>query len=71
MKKREKAISLGAMEKLLRQAGAPRVSDKAKAVMRDKLEEHAKEIGVKAVKFMQHSKRKTVKSKDIELAFSG
>jgi histone H3/H4 len=70
MKKSEKSISLGAMEKLLKSAGAPRVSDKAKAFLRDKLEDYTKEIGVKAVKFMQHSKRKTVKTKDIELAFS-
>jgi DNA-binding protein len=70
MKKREKSISLGAMEKLLKDAGAPRVSDKAKEVLRDKLEAYTKEIGVKAVKFMEHSKRKTVKSKDIELAFN-
>jgi len=70
MKKREKAISLRAMENILRDVGAPRVSDEAKIIMRDKLEEYAKSVSSKAVKYMQHSKRKTIKARDIDLAFS-
>lgn len=57
-----------AMEKLLRKAGATRVSEDAKEALREVLEDLAQEIGEKAIKFAQHSGRKTIKKSDIKLA---
>jgi len=62
------SLSLSGMEKLLKKAGALRVSDKAKEAFRDVLEEIGEEIGKKSIKFSEHSKRKTIKAEDIKLA---
>ena len=62
------ALSLSGMEKLLKKAGAERVSDKAKSVFREVLEELGEQIGKKAVMFAKHSKRKTIKAEDVKLA---
>ena len=64
----EKFLPLAAMEKLLKQGGAERVSDKAKVALKNALEEIAIEIAVKAIKFSVHAGRKTIKSEDIKLA---
>jgi len=62
------ALSLSGMEKLLKKAGAERVSDTGKAALRDALEEYSRVIGEKAIRFAKHSGRKTVKAEDIKLA---
>ena len=62
------SLSLAGMEKLLRKAGALRVSDKAKEAFREILEEIGENLGKQAVKFAEHSKRKTIKAEDIKLA---
>ena len=64
----EHSLSLSGMEKLLKKAGAQRVSDKAKVEFREVLEEIGEELGKKAVRFSEHSKRKTIKAEDIKLA---
>ena len=64
----EKILPLAAMEKLLKKCGAPRVSEDAKAAMKEILEQYGEEIGQKAVRFAQHSGRKTVKGVDVKLA---
>ncbi len=64
----KKNIPLAAVEKIMKSAGASRVADKAKATLRDSLEELAEEIAQNAVKYAKHSKRKTVKGSDIKLA---
>ena len=65
----KKILPLAAMENLLKQkANASRVSNDAKEALRDALEDYAEEIGLKAVKFANHSGRKTIKSSDIKLA---
>ena len=64
----EKLIPLAAMEKMLKQGGANRVSDKAKAALKEVLEEYAEKIAQSAVKLAMHAGRKTVKSSDIKLA---
>ena len=64
----EKLLPLAAMEKLLKQGGAERVSDKAKAALKNVLEEIAHDIAVKSIKLAEHAGRKTVKPEDIKLA---
>lgn len=66
--KRTKILPLAAMEKLLKNCGAPRVSEDAKAAMKEVLEDYGEQIGQKAVRIAQHSGRKTVKAADIKLA---
>jgi len=61
-------LALAGMEKLLKKAGADRVSDKAKEALREVLEEYAEKIGERAIKFARHSGRKTIKAEDIKLA---
>ena len=64
----KRLIPLAAMEKILKQAGADRVSDKSKAALKEVLEDIAEDIAVNAVKFAHHAGRKTVKAGDIKLA---
>jgi histone H3/H4 len=64
----KRLIPLAAMERILKLAGADRVSDKSKEALKEVLEELAEEIAGKAVKFAEHAGRKTVKSGDIKLA---
>ncbi len=61
-------LALAAMDKLIRKAGAKRVSESAKKALREVLEEFADKIAVKAVKLAQHGGRTTVKAVDIKLA---
>ena len=64
----EKLLPLAAMEKLLKQGGAERVSDKAKVALKNVLEEIAYDIAVKSIRLAVHAGRKTVKPEDIKLA---
>ena len=61
-------LPLAAMEKLLKNCGAPRVSEDAKEALREALEDYGEMLGERAVKIAQHSGRKTVKAGDIKLA---
>ncbi|HLD15650.1 MAG TPA: histone family protein [Candidatus Nanoarchaeia archaeon] len=61
-------IPLAAMEKLLKKAGASRVSEDAKMALKDVLENFGLKIGAKSMTLAQHSGRKTVKAVDIKLA---
>ncbi|MFO8016395.1 MAG: histone [Candidatus Woesearchaeota archaeon] len=64
----KRLLPLAAMEKVLKLSGADRVSDKAKAALKDVVEDRANEIAAKAVKLSMHAGRKTVKSGDIKLS---
>ncbi len=66
-----KLLPLAAMEKIMKAAGGPRVSEEAKVALRDVLEEIGGQIADKATKLAIHSGRKTVKSEDIKLAAKG
>ena len=64
----EKVLPLAAMEKMLKQSGADRVSDKAKIALKNVVEEMAEKIAVKAIQLAEHAGRKTVKGRDVKLA---
>ncbi len=61
-------LPLAAMEKILKNNGAARVSADAKEAFRDSLEEHARVIAEKANMIAKHAGRTTVKAEDIKLA---
>lgn len=71
MAESKKLLPLAAMEKVLKNSGAERVSDKAKAALKDVVEEIAEEIAQNAVRYALHAGRKTVKARDIKLASKG
>lgn len=56
------------MERLIRRAGADRVSEDAASALASILEEIASGIAVKAWKLAKHAGRKTVTADDIKLA---
>lgn len=64
----QKLLPLAAMEKIMKQAGAERVSDKAKVALKGVMEDMAEKIASDAVKFAMHAGRNTVKGVDIKLA---
>lgn len=64
----DKFLPLAAMEKILKQGGAERVSDKAKVALKNAIEDIAHEIAAKSIKLAVHAGRKTVKAEDIKLA---
>ena len=64
----KKLLPLAAMEKLLKLAGAGRVSDKSKIALKDMLEERGHQIAQDAIKLANHAGRKTIKAEDIKLA---
>ena len=68
MSQRKTILPSAAMEKLLKKAGAERVSEDAKAKLIEVLEEIAEEIGEKAVRLARHAGRKTVKAVDVREA---
>jgi DNA-binding protein len=68
MTQRKTMLSAAAMEKLLKKAGAERVSEGAKKELIEFLEEIALEIGEKALRLSHHAGRKTIKAVDIKEA---
>jgi histone H3/H4 len=68
VKNNVRGIPLASMEKIIRKAGANRVSDSAKDELRKILEQEAEEITKKATLLARHAGRKTIKEEDIKLA---
>ena len=64
----KKLLPLAAMEKILKLAGADRVSDKAKSALKGVIEEIAEKIAINSVRLASHAGRKTVKEGDVKLA---
>ena len=64
----QKLLPLAAMEKIMKKAGAERVSDKAKSALKSVLEDIGEKIASDAVKFSKHAGRNTVKATDVKLA---
>ena len=61
-------LKLAQIERIMRKAGAQRISAEAKEALREILEEVAYEIASLAVEIAQHSGRKGVQAEDIKLA---
>ncbi len=61
-------LSHNAMDKIMREAGALRVSEDAKDALAELLEKKALEVSAEAKKLAEHAGRKTVTEKDIRLA---
>jgi len=64
----KRGIPLAAMEHILKDSGAYRVSDKAKAALKAIIEDIAEDIARSSIKLAMHAGRKTVKEGDVKLA---
>jgi len=56
------------VEKIIREAGADRVSDSAAVMLAETLEKIGLDISARAIKYSKHAGRKTVTAADIKLA---
>ena len=64
----EEDLAIAAMHRIIKKAGAERVSESACKELSQVLEKSGIEIGKVAIEFMMHAGRKTVRGKDIKIA---
>ncbi|MHA1379978.1 MAG: histone family protein [Candidatus Helarchaeota archaeon] len=69
LKRRDKILPLAPIDRLIREAKADRVSEKAVKKLGAILEEIALEIATMAKELAEHAHRKTVIDADIKLAY--
>lgn len=62
------SFSKVASKKILKEAGADRVSDPAAVELSEIVNKYAYQLAKKAVSLAAHAKRKTIKKADIDLA---
>jgi histone H3/H4 len=67
-KTREHKIPLAIAERILKNAGAQRVSEEAKIAFSDILRDIAEDIGTQSSRIAKHAGRKTVQDEDVKLA---
>ncbi|MCW3991577.1 MAG: NFYB/HAP3 family transcription factor subunit [Candidatus Bathyarchaeota archaeon] len=63
-----KEIKVAPMHKLIKRAGAARVSEESAIALGRALEEIGVKVAREAIDFAVHAGRKTVKARDIEIA---
>jgi len=61
-------IKVAPMHKLIKRAGADRVSEESAIALGKALEEIGVKVAKEALDYARHAGRKTVKAKDIEIA---
>ncbi len=61
-------LPIAPIERIIKNAGAPRVSEDAKEALGKVLEQYGEDISTQALLLAKHAKRTTVKAVDIELA---
>jgi histone H3/H4 len=64
----KKDLQLAPMHRIIKKAGADRVSDEAAKELREVLDEVGVKIAKEALDFTRHAHRKTVKAEDIQIA---
>lgn len=64
----EEDLQLAPMHRIIKKAGAERVSEEAAEELRGALDEIGVRIAKEALDFTRHAHRKTVKAKDIKIA---
>ncbi len=61
-------LPLAPVDRIMRKAGASRVSEDAAKAMADELYQYCMELGFEAAKLAEHAGRKTVTPEDVKLA---